>query len=157
MIPVLERTGIFARLLVLFVFLLAIGFGLAVPRLLLQRTAAPRLYVPPPTSLAIEERWGVRVTQLAVTADGGMIDFRYQVIDPNKSIALADNPQALVQLIAEDDGSEIKATLPMPHKEDQVVGGTYFVLYGNTKGAIKPGRPVTIVVGGLRLEHVIAQ
>jgi hypothetical protein len=112
----------------------------------------------------IEERYGVRVSQLSVTADGGMLDFRYLVLDPNKAIELADNPSQvlngtsapLVRLIAEDDGTQLQATLPMPHKDALIVGRSYFVLFGNNHGAVKSGRPVTIVIGDLRLEHVVA-
>lgn len=148
---------------------LGVAFGLvaiaiAVTLFRSARQSAPLSLVPPPISPAIEERWGIRVTRLAVTADGGMVDFRYQVIDPNKALALADSAtqtlagsgRPLVTLVAEDTGQKVEASVPMPHKDDLVVGRTYFVLYGNTVGAIKRGRPVTIVIGDLRLEHVIA-
>jgi hypothetical protein len=45
----------------------------------------------------------------------------------------------------------------MPAKHDLVIGRTYYILYGNARGAIKRGRPVTVVVGDQRLEHLIAQ
>jgi hypothetical protein len=36
-------------------------------------------------------------------------------------------------------------------------GLTYFILYRNTRGAIKPGGLVTVKFGDLQLEHVPVQ
>ncbi|MBI5566437.1 MAG: hypothetical protein HY870_16170, partial [Chloroflexi bacterium] len=43
------------------------------------------------------------------------------------------------------------------HKHNLEVGRTYYILYGNVRGAVQSGDPVSIVVGDLKLEHVIVQ
>jgi hypothetical protein len=92
-----------------------------------------------------------------------MLDLRYQVIDPDKALPLIEsenqNPadQPPVVLIAEDSAARLDAIALMPPKHDLATGRTYFLLFHNSGDAIKRGRPVTIAVGELRLEHVVAQ
>jgi hypothetical protein len=45
----------------------------------------------------------------------------------------------------------------MAAKHDLAPGRTYFLLYRNTHGAIKPGSAVTVKFGDLSLEHVVAK
>jgi hypothetical protein len=110
-----------------------------------------------PTNPAIEAQWGIRITQIGVTADGGLVDFRYLVIDPDKALAMLQDEQALPTLTAEDSGQLVNSAALMAAKHDLAAGRTYFLLYRNTKGAIKRGTPVTVKVGDLRLEHIVAK
>jgi hypothetical protein len=110
-----------------------------------------------PLSPAIEAQWGVRITQIGVTADGGLLDFRYLVIDPDKALAMLQDDKNLPVLTAEDSGLIVDSAALMAHKHDLAAGRTYFLLYRNAKGAIKRGTPVTIMIGDLRLEHAVAK
>lgn len=110
------------------------------------------------TNAAIEARWGVRPTLIASTADGGLVDFRYIVLDPDKVSALMSDVQNLPVLRAEDSGTLVNSTATMAGDRHTFnAGGTYFMLYRNTNGAIRPGTPVTIQFGDLKIEHVIAR
>jgi hypothetical protein len=111
----------------------------------------------PTSPQAIEERWGVRFTQIGVTADGGLIDLRFQVLDPDKALAMIDDVERLPVMVAEGSGQLVNSALPMPARHELAAGRTYFLLYRNGAGAIKPGEPVTVVVGEQRLEHLLAQ
>jgi len=106
-----------------------------------------------PADAAIEERWGIRVTQIGVTADGGLVDFRYTVTDPDKALAMGSEVENLPVLIAEDGGAVVNSAALMPQKHDLVPGRTYYFLYRNTEGGIKSGSLVTVAFGDLRLEH----
>ena len=110
-----------------------------------------------PINPQIEAQWGIRVTQIGVTADGGMVDFRYIVLDPDKALAMQQDVNKLPVMIAEDSGTLVNSTALMTAKHTLSPGGTYFLLYRNTKGAIKPGTPVTVKFGDLTLEHVVAK
>jgi len=110
-----------------------------------------------PTNPAIEAKWGVRVTQVGVTADGGMVDFRFIVLDPDKALAMMQDVNKLPVLTAEDSGTLVNSTAAMTAKHDLNAGQTYFLLYRNTRGAIKPGTHVTVRFGDLRIEHVVAK
>ena len=74
---------------------------------------------------------GIDVTLLGVTAGGGMIEFRYQVVDPDKaSLVLHDDSKRPV-LVAEDTGKTLAmVSRPHSHKAELKLGGTYFFLHG---------------------------
>ncbi len=40
--------------------------------------------------ISIEEKWGVKVESLRVSAAGNLIDFRYRILDPEKATHLVD-------------------------------------------------------------------
>ena len=107
-----------------------------------------------PQSSSIEERWGIRVSQVGVTADGGLIDFRYVVLDPNKALDWQADPKNVPTLMVEGSGAKVNVAALMPHKQDMAAGRTYFMLYRNTKGAIKQGNKISVMIGDLTLEGV---
>jgi hypothetical protein len=109
-----------------------------------------------PVSPEIEEKFGVRFSLLAVTADGGMIELRYRVIDEGKAANFGHFTETAPLLIAEDTGEIVDVTIMGLHNHRVEPGRQYYVLYRNTNGAIESGRPVTIALGDLRLEHVVA-
>ncbi|CAN7153019.1 hypothetical protein LJR027_000070 [Terrabacter sp. LjRoot27] len=101
---------------------------------------------------------GVNLTLLGVTAEGGMIEFRYQVVDPDKASLLLHQDDRRPILVAEDSGVTLAMlSRPHNHKADLKAGGTYFFMMANTRNAIHDGTKVTVIVGGVRLEHVVAR
>ena len=138
------------------ILLLALAGGYAAGRGWLTYQPAPQPAAMP-INPAIEEMWGVRITQIGVTADGGLVDFRYMVLDPDKALAMLQNVTNLPVLVAEDSGALVNSAAMMAQKHNLAPGRTYFLLYRNTKGAIKPGGAVTVRFGDLLLEHVIAK
>ncbi|MBI5304499.1 MAG: hypothetical protein HY868_20365 [Chloroflexi bacterium] len=118
-----------------------------------------------PVSPEIEERWGVRISQIGVTADGGLVDFRFIVIDPDKALAMLQNVENLPVLVAEDTGAIVNSMAMMAGRHSLQPGRTYFLLYRNTLGAIKPGSRVKVMFNNsvtnsgqaLQIEHVQAQ
>jgi hypothetical protein len=101
---------------------------------------------------AIEDRWGIRVTQVAATADGGLVDLRYEITDPDKAIFLWDDLNNVPRLITGDEKIEI-AVNSLPHEHDLEFGQTYFIIYRNVANAVEPGERVTLMVGDLSVEH----
>ena len=115
-------------------------------------------YAGMPTNPAIEARWGVRVTQIGVTADGGMLDLRYVVLDPDKVLSMMENVNNLPVMIDEASGALINTTSQMAMVHNNIlVGTTYFLLYDNTNGSVKSGSFVTVKFGNLLLQHVMAK
>jgi len=101
---------------------------------------------------AFQEATGLRVTLVAVTAGGGLIDFRYQAIDPEKAAVVHVSTPFLI-----DEGTgEVIDGLFMGHSHGGPVkaGYTYPLLFVNDGGAIERGDTVTVVIGRARLEHV---
>lgn len=105
---------------------------------------------------AIEQAWGVRLTQIGVTADGGLVDVRYQVVDADKALTFLDDPANMPILIAEDTNATVRSTAMLHSTHEVQAGRTYFVLYRNTGGVIHSGGLVTVAFGPLRLEHLVA-
>jgi hypothetical protein len=105
----------------------------------------------------LEERYGIRVTLIGVTAAGGMVDFRFLVLDPQKALQLYNDPVKMPKLIAVEKG--IPITVPREDKQiDELVAGrVYFILFPNPGGVVKPGMPVSVVIDELHLEPILAK
>jgi hypothetical protein len=102
--------------------------------------------------------YGIEVTLVGTSAAGGLIDFRYQVVDPDKANPIIHDTELLPKLIVEDTGETLSlASLPHSHGTELELGGTYFFLMANANNAVHRGSLVTVVIGDVRLEHIVAQ
>lgn len=61
--------------------------------------AKPRQQLAPPS--ATESRYGIQITQIGLTAAGGLVDFRFKVLDAAKARQLLGDPANAPVLIAE--------------------------------------------------------
>ncbi len=154
-----QKKGIFSRLRLDFLL------GWVLPGLIilagLLYWALPKLLNPPaaenapmPQSAAFEERWGIRITQVAVTADGGMVDLRYVILDSSKAQQIGVDTTTTPKLIPEDNKTTVFQTARMSHKNEPQAGTTYFLLYENAGGAVKAHSFITIQLGDLTINHV---
>ena len=104
-----------------------------------------------------EDKTGVRITHVALTAGGGMIDLRYLVIDPEKALIIHDseNPPTII----DEASGKILDTPWMNHSHggEYRAGATYYTLLMNSGGVLSPGSKVTVILGGVRLEHIVVQ
>lgn len=134
--------------------LLVLGASLAAWRI---RAGMSTEWVPGtmPASPEIEEKFGVRFTFLAVTADGGMVELRYRVVDEGKAANFGHYSETAPMIIAEDTGKVVDVTIMGLHNHRVEPGRMYYVLYRNTENALATGRPATIAIGDLKLEHVV--
>lgn len=110
-----------------------------------------------PKSAEIEEKFGVRFTFLAATADTGFIDLRYRVVDTGKARNFGHYTETSPMIINEETGAIVDVTRMGLHNHRVEPGRIYYVLFRNTAGALTRGDRVTITVGDLKLEHVIVQ
>lgn len=133
-------------------------------------TGTPQ-YVPVPDNPAIDQAWGIKIKQLILGADRGILDMRYQVVDVAKSSRIhggaTANPdpavatKALPTFIRESDGLKILPSSAMMHFEHfhfqtEKLGSTYSILYGNSGGLLHVGDKVTIrMADGLEIKHVV--
>jgi hypothetical protein len=102
--------------------------------------------------------YGIDIKLIAVTAAGGLIDFRYQVTDPDKANAIIHDLNLFPKLIVEDTGETLALrSLPHSHKAMLELGGSYFFLLPNAHNAVHPGTLLTLVIGDARLEHYVVQ
>lgn len=113
--------------------------------------------------VSIEERWGIKILGIRLSANGYMVDFRYQVLESEKASPLFDRKvKATPYLI--DEASGTKLSVPnMPKvgslraKGNLETDRNYFILFSNPNGLIKRGNKVTVIIGEFKAEHLIVQ
>jgi len=108
-----------------------------------------------PVSAEIEATYGVRFTGVDVTAGGGMIQIRYQVLDSAKTEAIHGSD--LAPIVVDSHGVEYKDPGMAGHShvgKAQAAGTTDYILLANAKGGVRAGSIVTIKVGELALTNV---
>ena len=116
-------------------------------------------YVPAATPLdQVEERWGIRILGIRLTAGGYMLDFRYHVVDPEKAKPIFVRG---IKPYLDDEASGSRFIVPAPPKTGPLrssnppqKGRNYFMFFANPARFVKPGNAVTVTVGDFRVEHV---
>lgn len=100
-------------------------------------------------------RSGVRITQVTVSGGGGLVDLRYQVVDPDAANALHD-PRTPPAVIDEESGLVVHDLL-MNHAHSGAfkAGITYYLVFTNPNNWIHQGSVVTVLLGDAQVEHVI--
>jgi hypothetical protein len=107
--------------------------------------------------VTFEEATGIRLRWVAVTAGGGMIDLRYQVIDPDKALVVQDQKRP-PRIIDEATGRVLsRPWMAHAHRREPRTAVTYHQLLMNAGGILKRGSLVTVVIDDARLEHVVVQ
>ena len=109
------------------------------------------------SSADLEERYGLHVRLIGVTASGGMIDFRLKMIDPDKARQFLQDQANLPRLIVAESGEALIGTEELDEDVNWEEGGILFILFSNSGGAIQPGTPVIVEFGGVQLEPMPAQ
>lgn len=115
----------------------------------------------PVESRNIEEKWGIKVLSMRLTAGGYMLDFRYRVGDAPKASPLFSrkiNPYLI------DQASGAKFMVPESPKvgalrqtKEPVAGKNYFIMFANPGKYIKKGSKVTVVIGDLKAENLAVE
>jgi hypothetical protein len=106
---------------------------------------------------AFEEVTGVHIVRIALTAEEGMIDLRYLVIDPDKAVIIheGESPPAIMD---EATGKILDTSwMNHTHSGEYQAGVTYYTLLMNSGGVLSKGSKVTVILGGVRLEHLVVQ
>jgi hypothetical protein len=105
----------------------------------------------------LAEQYGIEITLIAVTGAGGLVDFRFKILDPDKARKLVGEPPAMPALMAPGSDLKLVTSHRFMHairlKKDEVS----YALYPNVRGAVKPGTPVSVAFNGLRVEPVTAR
>lgn len=145
------------RLAILLVAILVIGA--AVGWNLTRSRTQPRPEIPSKTiTLAeLEDQYGLRVNLVAVTAAGGMVDLRLKVVDGDKAKPLVLAPTGPPTLWIAEGNVLLAANTDPRELEALFESGNLFLLFPNSQGIVKPGAPVSIVLGSVKTEPVISQ
>ena len=103
---------------------------------------------------AMEAALGIRFTQAAVVADGGLVEIRYVVLDTQKGSAFQNDVKHPPQLKNERNGKVAWRAALMKQGHELRPGQTYYILYLNNHNAIHRGDKIRIEAGSHRLAHV---
>lgn len=112
--------------------------------------------VPPMVSAAgLAQRSGVRITHVAITGNGGLVDLRYQVVDADKAAVIHE---VSPELVDETTGAVVNQ-LFMGHQHKGLLraGQTYYLIFQNPGNLVQRGTRVTVELGGRRVPHVTVQ
>jgi hypothetical protein len=130
---------------------MALLVALVVGNLAQSRAQASHLV---PQSAAMENALGVRFSRVAVVGDGGLVTVSYVVLDAEKATRFqSDTTHPPVLRSEARDGGTRRVSL-MKQGHSLRAGQTYYLVYQNTAGALRPDEEVTIEDGSLRLRHV---
>ncbi len=109
------------------------------------------------TADGMAARYGIDIKLVGVTAAGGLIDLRYQVVDPDKANAVIHDLDLFPSYRRGhrgDAGHAVAAAQPQDESWNSA-GRTSSSPERQQRGP--PGASLTLVIGDARLEHVVAQ
>jgi hypothetical protein len=147
-----NRSGLFPILLGLLILIAvgALAYGLAGRR--------PVSALPVKMSQTeLEQKYGLRTDLVAVTAAGGFVDVRIRMVNGEKAKALLSEKSNFPALSV---GKHVILQAPEDDKSQEIRfdnGGTMFIMYANSGGAVQPGTPVTILFGDVAVAPIAAR
>ena len=112
---------------------------------------------PAVSASGLAERSGVRLIRVAVTGGGGLLDLRYQVVDPSKAAAVheAQTPPAIID---ERTGLVLNRLLMGHAHHGQLKPAvSYYLIFENTGNWVRRGSEVTVLLGDAQVEHVVVK
>jgi hypothetical protein len=100
------------------------------------------------------QRSGVKVTVVAVTGDGGLVDLRFKVVDPERANALHD-PRTPPAVVDEESGLVVHDLfMDHSHSGPYKAGVTYYLVFNNPGNWLHHGSTVSVLLGDAQLRHV---
>ena len=107
----------------------------------------------------LAEKWGVEVIGIKHTAGGYMLDFRFRVLDVEKSLPLFDH-QIKPYITAVKSGinlpvpvgSKTGAMRPTNRGKNIKADKNYYMVFANPDKHLKPGDKVAVVIGDFKIE-----
>ncbi len=127
-----------------------------------HREAAPSAAAVPPewqrpavTAADLVQRSGVKLVRVAVTGGGGLIDVRFQVVDPDKAASL-HQPRTPPAVVDERTGLVVHDLLMNhSHTGPMKPAQTYYLVFENPGGWVRSGSQVSVLLGDAQVDHVV--
>jgi hypothetical protein len=109
------------------------------------------------TPAQLEDRHGIRLLQIAVTAAGGLVDLRLKILDPRKAAALLHDPSSAPRLVPDGGGRELQAPHSMTHGLSTRRDAVSYLLFPNVAGSVRPGTHLAVAFGEVRVAPLVAR
>jgi hypothetical protein len=146
-----DRSRILLNLVLATLAVVALGAATLLPGV---RSSAVPAHERVPTSVRMEAATGVRFSRVAVVGDNGLVTLFYVVVDPEKATVFQGDRDHPPILHSESRSGGTQRASIMRAGHQMRAGQTYYLVYENTKGSIRPGEHVTISYGGHALRRV---
>jgi hypothetical protein len=109
----------------------------------------------------VEDKWGIQVKGIRLTAADYMIDFRYHVTDSAKASSILSR-QEKATLIHQESGTamQVPTTRLGAMRQTSVkpaAGRDYLIFFANRNGLIKTGDKVTVIIGDFKIEDLVVE
>ncbi|MEV8631727.1 hypothetical protein AB0395_08725 [Streptosporangium sp. NPDC051023] len=117
-------------------------------------TAGPAFDRPVIPAGLLADRAGIRLVRVSASGAGGLLDVRFQVVDPGKAQAVhqARTPPLVVD---EDSGLVIRQLyMGHAHTGELKPAVTYYLVFENSGNWVRPGSKVTVLLGDAQVRHV---
>jgi hypothetical protein len=112
--------------------------------------------LPPVVSLEeFEQISGIRPKMIVVTADGGIVDFRFKVINPVRTKLVMTDGQLFPRLIVNDTGVILNPGVN--HLNEYKADAGYFLFYPNVGSIVQTGTELSVLVGAKRYGPIVAK
>ena len=112
----------------------------------------------------LEDQWGVRPASIRLTASDYFVDFRYKIIDPEKSKAILSRSKKNREVFLLDQKTGKKFPVPItkvgPLRSTTLApkkGRQYTILFSNVGKSIKKGDKVSVVIGKFKVENLTVE
>jgi hypothetical protein len=110
------------------------------------------------SAAALERTHGIRITRVAVTGGGGLVDLRFTVVDPGKARPLLQDHAGPPRLVVEGGRAELQAPVHGAMRNVRLQkDAACFLLFPNARSTIKPGTRVAVAFGTVTVEPVVAE
>jgi len=119
-----------------------------------QSASAAGASGPVPVSRAVEAASGIRVLAAHVVGSGGIVELTYQVLEPTKLGIVEGDPTKTPSITNPASGQTLIKTAGMRAGHATRPAGTYFLLYYNKSGAVRPGDKIDVTIAGTTLAGV---
>lgn len=108
-----------------------------------------------PRNEGLEKLAGVRISQVAVVGDGGLVTVFYVVLDPEKATQFQADREHTPTLHSEARHASTNHSSIMRAGHAMRAGATYYLVYENGGGGIlRSGELTTLSYRGVSLRHV---
>ncbi|MFF4417893.1 hypothetical protein ACFYY8_35660 [Streptosporangium sp. NPDC001559] len=102
----------------------------------------------------LADRAGIRLVRVSASGAGGLLDVRFQVVDPGRAQAVhhADTPP----LVVDEATGLVVEQLYMGHAHTGELkpAVTYYLVFENSGNWVRPGSKVTVLLGDAQVRHV---
>ncbi|WP_157979312.1 hypothetical protein [Rhodoferax ferrireducens] len=126
------------------------------------RPQSPVVVLAVPGAASAEDKLGIQVTALRLSAGGFMLDLRYRILDPEKAALILD--RRVVAYLLDSAGARLGVASspkigPLRSSKRGAIhlDRDYAMVFGNPGHYLQRGSQITLVIGKQKVENLIIE